>query len=254
MLHVVSGNLGLRSATGTLAQATETDVGRQIPADTWLRTDPESRAALELEGGQSLRLDNDTRVRLNSSKVLELARGAVYIDSEGGAASGVEVRTHLGVARDIGTQFEVRSVGDTVAVKVRHGAVSLTHAGEELNISNGTGVTVSGDGSRQTFAIEPFDSEWTWAQEVAPSFEIEGRAAMDLLDWVSRETGLWVRFADPEVETFALETTLHGSIEGLNPAEAAYVVLPTCGLEAVLDTGTLIVSRTEDSSQSLHGE
>jgi hypothetical protein len=78
---------------------------------------------------------------------------------------------------------------------------------------------------------------------VAPALEIEGRSAVVFLRWVSRETGLVLRFGDEEVERFAAATTLHGTIEGLSPADAAGIVLPGCGLEHRVVDGTLVVER-----------
>ena len=63
------------------------------------------------------------------------------------------------------------------------------------------------------------------------------------LDWVSGETGLWIRFADPELERFAGETLLHGAVQELTPSDAADVVLVSCGLAAERDGAALVVKR-----------
>ena len=47
------------------------------------------RAALRLAGGPSLRLDADSRVRIPSSSVVELERGAVYVDFAAAGSDGM---------------------------------------------------------------------------------------------------------------------------------------------------------------------
>ena len=54
-----------------------------------------------------MRLDADTRLGLVSGSVLELHRGAVYVDS-GALAQRLEIRTPFGIARNVGTRFDVR--------------------------------------------------------------------------------------------------------------------------------------------------
>ena len=46
----------------------------------------------------------------------------------------------------------------------------------------------------------------------------QGKSVVGFLDWVARETGLRVSFSSPEVEKFAGETALHGSMGKLDPA------------------------------------
>ncbi len=242
-LAAVVGSFELLAPVGAPVEVSSVERGREVLAGSWLRTGPEARAALALIGGQSLRVDVESRVRLVSATAIELDRGAVYVDSGGAERAGVEVRTSLGVARDIGTQFEVRRIQGTLTVRVREGKVSLAHADEQLQVTSGTELTIAANGPLQTRRSLPSGPEWGWAQAVAPPFEIEGRSAVAFLDWVSRETGLWVSFASPEVESLAAATTLHGSIAGLEPAEAVTVVLPGCGLSHRVRDGTLVVEQ-----------
>lgn len=244
-LVAVSGEIEVLPTDGSLERIGPADIGRHLLSGCWLRTGADSRAALELGGGQSLRLDTDSRVLLVSAREVDLDRGAVYVDSGGNGGPGLQVKTSMGVARDIGTQFEVRRAGDTLTVRVREGLVALTHDSQEVQVSPGTSVEVAGDGSLQSGATLSHGPEWAWAQQVAPPFEIEGRSVIAFLDWVSRETGLWVSFTSPEVEALAASTVLHGTIDGLAPADAPEVVLPGCGLEVSVSAGTLTVGRSE---------
>ena len=202
-----------------------------------LRTDAERRFSLTMDGGQSLRLDFNTTARLLASDVVELERGAVYIDSE--RAPGVEVRTRFGVIRDIGTQFEVRA-GESLIVRVREGKVSFSDRSGSVVIDAGNAMTVD-RASRAMTRIAPDAAEWEWVQFLAPPFEIEGRPVVALLDWVKRETGLQVHYESPEAEKIARTAILHGSIEQLTPAEAAETILPTAGLRVTREGNTLKV-------------
>lgn len=130
---------------------------------------------------------------------------------------------------------------DSLTIRVREGRVALSRDAEDLMIDQGTTLTIAPDGSRSAAAIPTYDPAWDWTQSVAPAFELEGRSASDLLDWVSRETGLWVSFSSPEVEAAARKAVLHGSLAGVSPAEAPDLVLPGCGLEAARGIGTLTI-------------
>jgi len=242
-LVVVKGDVDVLPADGSPLQVTEGSSDRELYSGSWLRTGPTSRAALELAGGESLRLDADSRALLVSAREVNLDRGAVYVDSGGDSGTGLVVKTSIGIAREIGTQFMVRRAGTTLAVHVREGLVALSHDGQQIQVTPETFVEISADGSMHSGATKAHGPEWAWMQEVTPPFEIEGRSVIAFLDWVSRETGLWVCFPDAEVESFAASTVLHGSIQGLAPAEAPAVVLPGCGLEVTVTSGTLTVER-----------
>jgi len=200
----------------------------EIVQGTWIETDPHGRAALRLRGGSSLRIDVATRVRLASDSELLLARGAVYFDSAA-HDQRVIVRTPLGTARDIGTQFEVRLGDGTLRIRVREGSVDLdasgttgmAHEGEELEL------TSTGTLSRATVPVQGAD--WAWIQSIAPPFVLEGRSFRAFLDWYARETHQLVdisrlRGDRPE------DVLLHGDARTLTPEEALEAVLPTCGL------------------------
>jgi len=246
-LVVADGGLEVTPPGSTVSFLGPDNAGAIVPDGSLVRTRGDHRAALRLTGGQSLRLDDDTVVRLDSERSISLDSGAVYISSADGSGPGVEVRTALGTATEIGTQFEVRLEHDTLDVKVREGLVSLTRGVEEYQINHGIRFSVDSEGAVTTASITSWDPAWAWTQEVAPAFAIEGRSALAYLDWVSAETGLSVTFADATVEKAAATTLLHGTIEGLAPNETPAAVLPTCGLTADEEPGVLLV-RTIDSN------
>jgi hypothetical protein len=222
-------------------------VGDRLAAGSEVATGADGRVALALAGGESVRLDRDTQVRLEPRAVLSLSRGAVYVDSGTRSArrSPLAVRTEMGTVRDVGTQFEVRLEDDTLQVSVREGAAHLTHGGRPFEIRAGTRLRVNMEGSAETRPLAAGDSDWSWILAIAPPFDLEGRTLSEYLDWVSRETGWRVQFAEPSIEQAAVRETLHGSIQGLRPDETPAAVLPTCGLRHRLTGGTLVVERLE---------
>lgn len=212
------------------------------------------RTALRLASGPSLRLDAGSHVRLVSATAVELERGAVYVDTgehagePTGEGDAIEIRTPLGVATDVGTQFEVRLIeetpgGDALRVRVREGLVLLTQDGLSESAGVGEELTLHADGSVERASVALYGDPWSWAVQTTPAFDIEGRTLREFLDWVARETGQPIRYADPELAQAADTIVLHGSMGGVTPDLAPSVVLPGAGLEHEVVDGTLVVSR-----------
>ncbi|HLF56498.1 MAG TPA: hypothetical protein VI942_06600, partial [Thermoanaerobaculia bacterium] len=172
---------------------------------------------------------------------LELERGALYVDSAGApAARAPEIVTPLGSFRELGTQFEVRLLeGDGARLRVREGAVAFERAapagaGEEL--------LVAADGELRRGPVATHGEAWDWVLETAPMPAIEGWTLVRYLDWLARETGWRIAFADAGAAKLARTVVLHGSIERLTPAESSAAVLGSAGFEQRLDDGILSVA------------
>ena len=203
-----------------------------------------SRTAIQLAGGQSMRLDTASRVRFESSASVTLERGAVYFDSASGAS--VEVRTALGVVRDIGTQFEVRllsrpGAGPALRVRVREGAVVLERAGGSHHAIAGEELRLNAGGTVERGTSPLHGPEWDWVLDTAPAPQISGKPLADFLDWASREGGWKVRFADDATARAAADTVLHGDLQNLSVTEASSMVLHGSGLAYRLEGGTFVV-------------
>ena len=137
-------------------------------------TTTDHRLALRLASGSSLRLDAKTRLRIDSATSLTLEAGTIYIDSgvSPNDVAAIEVHTAFGIARDIGTQFEVRVTDTDLRLRVREGTVLLddfslddshqAEAGDEL--------TVDGDGVTRS-PVTPHGESWDWIHDAAPTWD-----------------------------------------------------------------------------------
>jgi ferric-dicitrate binding protein FerR (iron transport regulator) len=233
-------------------QGLELSAASRLAAGTVLETSKRgsepSRVALRLPGGQSVRLDTDTTIRLVSGTALEIDRGAVYVDTDSAVVEGgIEISTPYGRVRDIGTQFEIRvgdGSGSELTVRIREGGILLEQDSESYSAKAGEELTVR-EGTVSRGTIEPHGDVWNWILGVAPSMDIEGATLSAYLDWVSRETGRHFRFAEEPLAESSKTTRLHGTIEGVTPLESLGVVLPASGLDYRVENGSVLVLRPE---------
>jgi ferric-dicitrate binding protein FerR (iron transport regulator) len=249
-VEAVRGPVRVLVPTGEGGEGRPLAAGEGVPFGATVETgagDSPGRASFRLSGGAVVRLDAGTRLRLAALSLLDLERGGVYVDTGAGGRGGetLAVRTPWGTARDVGTRFAVRVAGDVpgLQVRVRGGAVVVERDGRSYLASAGEELVVHPDGRLERSAAPPFGPEWEWVMEAAPGFEVEGRRLGEFLDWVAGETGWRIAFADEELAATVDEIVLHGSIGGLRPDEAPFVILPGAGLSGSLEEGTLLIRR-----------
>lgn len=243
----IEGTAWLSAAGSDRALAiSATDASLPLHAGSLLTThDGESsrgRIAMRLTDGTRVRLDVDSRLRLLSSRSLELLGGALYVDTGGADANeGVEVRTPIGIARDIGTQFEVRLTGDgeLLRIQVREGAVQFEGMDASVRVDRAQALTVGRDGTQRREAVALHGEDWSWILRVAPSYEAPTPTFGDYLAWLVAETGWRVVFAPPEVEAAIRGSRIHGGLGHLDPDETLDVVLPSLGFDYRLEGGVL---------------
>ncbi len=211
-----------------------------VLSGTVVETPAGTLAAFRLADGTSIRLDAGTRLRFLSGHQLALERGNLYADS---GTEQIEIHTALGVARDVGTQFQVRLDGEKpLAVLVREGRVILDReAGEPQTVRAGFELAVAGDGSVAQRKIEHYGPLWDWTLDVVPAFAAEAPRVDEVLRWSARENGWQLRYADPALAALAAGETLYGSVAGMNPTEAAKVAVDALGLSHRLEDGVFLV-------------
>ena len=222
-------------------------VGVEWLAGTRLRTPAGNRISLDLSWGGSLRVDETTELTLTSAERLELIAGTIYFDSGAEAGPGaLEVATAHGLVREIGTQFEVMSTDAALRVRVREGGVEIERGQQLPRLTGAAGEQVRLD-SAGAAEIGPFlahDPAWSWAVALADVPSIDGRPLMELLDWVARETGHELQFADAVTENQARGVTMHGSLENATPRQALEAALATTDLEHVFREDGVLLIRT----------
>ncbi len=216
-----------------------------LVAGTRIRTLEDGRAALRLADGESLRLDSGTEVMLDAPGRLYFERGTIYVDSGPRPSAGrIEVVTSVGTARDIGTQFELQVADPVLRLRVREGSVSIDHGGESLTGIAGEQIQIGGLGVSRG-EIEPDSEAWQWAESIAPTPDMDGRPAAELIAWVARETGRQVRYASATAEQRAASVILHGNIRHLGPLAALEAMLATTDLEFALRGDTMEIRTRE---------
>jgi ferric-dicitrate binding protein FerR (iron transport regulator) len=215
--------------------------GVRLEAGESVATGPTARAVLQLPDGASVRISENSRVRIISPDVLELGVGTLYVDT-GRESSGLQVKTPFGTAHDIGTQFEVRVDASALRVRVRTGLVELRRAGDTISARPGTELTATGS-STDTRQVPAHGPEWDWVVDLAPPYAIDGRPLSGFLEHVSREHAWTLRYGDPQIARDASGIIMSGSVEGLSAREALGVVLATSGLAHRLEKGELLIVR-----------
>jgi hypothetical protein len=219
----------------------------RVRVGDWIEMAPDSRLALRFGDRTSVRLDTGSRLRVLSQMVVELAAGAVYVDT-GSESGGFEVRTAMGTAHDIGTQFEVRLLPQSVRVRVRTGMVQLKDSARSIAGHPGTEITLSATGA-VTRPFDGHDAGWDWATRVAPPLEMEGVSLATFLERAARERGWNVVYADPTLAREAETIVLHGSAGGLAPDDAIAVAVGASGLQHRIERGSVIVLRADASQK-----
>ena len=117
------------------------------------------------------------------------------------------------------------------------------------NPAQDNGIKILGPGGEKladdhiNIAVAPDGTEWLWVLEAAPAIDIDGRSLAFYLDWVARETGWQIRYADEALERSAETIVLHGTIEDLRPDESLSVILEGSGLYHLTEDGAILIVR-----------
>lgn len=211
--------------------------GDDIGANALIETGPDSRIALRMTGGQSLRIDTSSQLLVHSSNHVSLQAGGVYIDTNTAAGSPpITVSTPIGVARDVGTQFQVRLAASVMIVGVRDGVVEVTQAGRQSHAVNKERfVELDATGKKSERVLSSDDPSWDWVETVAPEFEIQGASLQQYLAWYVRQKGVTLEWADDASQAKAARIELAGSIAGTTLEEGLLTVQQIAPFEYRLD-------------------
>ena len=237
---------GVEVATGDIWRPL-TEARVRLSAGTKIRTLEDGRGAFTLAGGESLRLNSGTEIMLDGPGRIYFTRGTIYVDSGARPATQrVEVVTPVGTARDLGTQFELQVAGAALRLRVREGSVSIDRGGQSVTGGAGDQITIDVLGGVSRDDIEPDADAWQWAEAIAPTPDMDGKPAAELIAWVARETGRQLRYASVIAEQRAETVILHGNVRHLAPLAALEAMLATTDLEYALRGDTMEI-RTRDT-------
>jgi ferric-dicitrate binding protein FerR (iron transport regulator) len=187
-------------------------------------------ALISLVGGGTLRITAATVVDVMGSNEIRLERGLIYVDKPLAASGNLRVLTRAGTVEHVGTEFEILSTDRQVRVRVREGRIRLRSASGDVKADAGTELLATSDGKVAQHSISTYGRDWLWVAALAPEYEIEGHPLADFLQWVSRELGRPVKFADEHAREVAENTILHGTVRGRAPLDALANVLATTTL------------------------
>ncbi len=207
-----------------------------------ISTNAGARLALAWNSGESIRLDENSKLALLSVSEIELISGRVYIDTHHATGTGRSfvIQTVAGPIRHVGTQYLAGIEGQTVILAVREGEVLLGAGKSDIRIQKGELASVGPSGRPDIRPIEVFGTMWEWTSLVTPELILDGMSAFDLIRWAGRETGHEVEFIDAATQDLAMETDLRGRVS-LTPERALELVLQTSDIEAVSVDGRILV-------------
>lgn len=216
--------LAERAPRRDLAQGGELRVGDHVTA--------RGPALVVLARGGTLRISAKSELAINSPSQISLERGLIYLDipSATGGASPLRIITSAGTIEHIGTEFEVMSDDQTVRVRVREGRIRFVGRTATVVAGAGTELLAAPGKAIVQRSIDTYGRDWSWTAALAPDYEIEGSSLIRFLQWVSRELGRPLNFADANARQIADRTILHGSVRHQAPIDAISNVLATTSL------------------------
>lgn len=200
--------------------------GDVIGEDVLIATGSDSRIALRMAGGQSLRIDTSSQLLVHSSDHVSLRAGGVYVDTDTASNSlPIMISTPFGVARDVGTQFQVRLAESVLMVGVRDGVVEVAQAGQQsLSVSKDRFVELDMNGKKAERVLQTDDPSWDWVETVAPEFDIQGESLHRYLTWYAQQRGVKLVWADDVSKAKAERIELAGSIADTTLHESLLIV------------------------------
>jgi ferric-dicitrate binding protein FerR (iron transport regulator) len=185
-------------------------------------------------------------VAVEAASQLSLERGKVYVDKpvEVTASHPLRVATRVGLVEHSGTEFEVLSDDRVVRIRVREGQVRFSGATGVLIATVGTELLASSAGGVTQRPVPTFGLDWQWTAALAPGFAVEGRLLSDYLQWISRELGRPLVYANAQAHESAKRTILHGSVHSEATLDALAEVLSSTSLTYELVEGAIRVHST----------
>lgn len=214
-------------------------LGTKVHAGDTISTGPAEGVSLLLARSESLRIDANSRIRVEAKDHFTLLSGRIYTDSGQFVyrSGGLRIDTDYGSVTDVGTQFSVTANVQGLDVAVREGRVDINSQFDTYVAMVGERITLVQGRVASVVEIESYDDYWRWAADLAPTYDTKNKSQLDLLNWAARETGWKLHFDDHELRMSAMAADVSGPVADLTPSQA---------LESVLKAGSFSYRFEED--------
>jgi hypothetical protein len=219
--------------------------GMTVFAGETVQTAEGEGLSLLLARSESLRVGENTELRIDERDSFTLLHGRVYVDTGQFVYrdGGLKIDTSFGIVTDVGTQFSVSSTRQQLEVAVREGRVDIANNDEPLTVMVGERMTLQRNVRPAVTEIRANDEGWDWVADLAPEFDIENRSLFDFLRWAARETGRELVFENDELRMTAMRTDIGGRISNLTPDEALAAVLQTASVRYRIDADKIVIEQ-----------
>lgn len=223
----------VRSA-GTATTLNGRPIEEVIPVNAPLRfksgdiiaTGADSAIAINWSTTGSLRMGAGSEITLASNEGIRLTSGEIYYDSRSFNASDatpIEVETDFGTIHHVGTQFLASVDSAGAKISVREGQVTFGNESKSVLIKAGESGYIDENVNATISPISANDSSWSWATNVAPDWNVDGRSTMEIIHWLARETGLAVEFESELAREYAISDRIRG-IREIEPIRALSII------------------------------
>lgn len=208
-----------------------------------LQTGNSSGLSLDLGAGGELRLGANSELEIMSGQRVYLTTGQLFLATREGGDAELVIESALGQVRHMGTRFRVLVTRERLRVDVRDGVV-LVDSGKAMPARAETGMSayLEPDGQVRLMERAPFGPDWSWVDQLAPPFAIDGRSLHAAASWAAEQSGRRLAFADSGIEREARATTLHGDLELTDPLPGLRQIMLTTRLQFELQDDRIYIS------------
>lgn len=249
------GSIYVLGEQSTLHELPDTAV---VMSGQTIKTDRDSGIGLAWARGGSLRIAANTVIEFTAGDEIYLRSGRIYFDStpsdliasisSNSRLPSLQIQTDHGTVTHVGTQYMTYTASDKLEVSVREGDVMIEGKYHDAKVSAGQQLSLMGGARGTVLDIDRYGVAWSWIEETSPLVNTDGRSVNDFLNWVSRETGLRVEYADDATEETAKNTILKGNVN-MQPRQALDFWMQSQDLTWSADEGSINVSAIDGASR-----
>lgn len=255
VLPVIEPDAVLVRSIGSGTTVNGHPIGDAIPVNAPLRfqsgdtitTGSDAAVAINWNSLGSLRVSSSSSLTLVSNDRIQLLAGEIYYDSLPGGDAGstpIVVDTRIGQIHHVGTQFLTNVDDSGVRISVREGRITFGSASNNIVVRAGESAHIDSSLSATFFTVAPVDGPWTWVSMIAPELDTDGLSTYEIIQWLSRETGLAIKYENDLAKEYASSGGIRG-IGEIEPTEALTIIPIATELRFVVDHGVIRIGMKE---------